>query len=130
MSGTTTYAGVVRPRRRWWRILRNLIVLAALATAAVWAVDFQQSYGAWPGMDVGDRINWCGKVYRVAVTDLTWAEVNDGSGVVVEPLFRYPPQLPRREVYGIPPTVPTTCPTAVFIHTGTDRYTKYLPPVS
>jgi hypothetical protein len=127
MNGTTTYPDVVRPRRRWWRILRNLIVLAALAAAAGWAVDFQRSYGAWPGMDVGDRINWCGQVYRVAVTDLTWTEVNAGSGAVVEPLFRYPPGLPRREVYGIPPTGPTTCPTVLFIHAGTDRYTKYLP---
>jgi hypothetical protein len=118
MARTSVYPPVVRRRRRWWRILRNLLLLLALAAAA---------YGTWPFMDVGDRINWCGQVYRVAVTDLTWAEVNNGASSAVQPLFNYPPRLPRREVYGIPPTTPTACPTQLFIHTGTDRYTKYLP---
>jgi hypothetical protein len=126
VTKTATYPTVVRPRRRWWRILRNLIALAALAAAGVWAVQFQQAYATWPGMDVGNRINWCGKVYRVAVTDLTWAEVNDGSGSVVQPLFEYPPHIPRREVYGLEPAGSIPCPVELFIHTGADRYTKYL----
>jgi len=114
----------VRPRRRWWRALRNLVLCSALAAGIGWSIGFDRSYGTWPGLDVGDRINSCGKVYRVAVTDLTQGEVNDGQ--VVEPLFEYPPQIPRREVYGVPAAAPA-CPAALFIHTGADRWTKYLP---
>lgn len=115
-------------RRRWWRIIRNTIVLLGLAAVIGWAIGFQRAYGTWPGLDVKDRINWCGHVYRIAVTDLTAAEVNSPDPThPVQIMFSYPPHFPRRDVLAIPPSDPNACPGALYIHSASDRYTKYLP---
>jgi hypothetical protein len=112
------------PRRRWWRIVRNAIVLLAVAAAGGWSAGFQRSYGTWPGLDVKDRINWCARVYRTTVTDLTWVEVDRDSKSPLQVLFSYPPYFPRRAVLGVRPE-PGGCPAALYIRTGFDRYTKY-----
>jgi hypothetical protein len=125
--GTASIERTVRRRRRW-RIARNTFFLLVLGAAVAAAIAFQRAYGTWPGLDVNNRINWCHKVYRVAVTDLTLAEVNTDPAHPVEPLFRYPPHLPRRDVLGVPTAgSPATCPGALFIRVGSDRYTRYLP---
>jgi hypothetical protein len=113
------------PRRRWWRIVRNAIVLLALAAAGGWSAGFQRSYGTWPGLDVKDRINWCARVYRTTVTDLTWVEVDRDSQHPLQVLFSYPPYFPRQDVLGVRNPEPGGCPTALYIRTGLDRYTKY-----
>jgi len=130
VSATSLSRSAAR-RRRWWRIFRNTLVLLAVAAAVGWSIGFQRAYGTWPGLDVGSRINWCGRVYHVAVTDLTLSEVNTDPQHPVQRLFRYPPYIPRRDVLGVPPAgggdPAVVCPGALFIRIGADRYTKYLP---
>jgi hypothetical protein len=115
-------------RRRVYRFLRNSVLFMAVAAVGGYGLGFHHRYGSWPGLDVGDRIHWCAQQYRAAVTDLTLTEVNDANpGHPVEQLFSYPPHLPRANVYGVP-TRAGTCPTALYVDSGSDRYTKYLPP--
>jgi hypothetical protein len=116
-----------RSRRGWWlRLFRNTLLFVGLAAGVGWSVGFQRAYGTCPGTDVGDRINWCNRAYKVAVTDLTDVEANQGLKGQLETLFSYPPHLPRRDVLGVPVAAPG-CPEQLFIRTGPDRYTKYLP---
>lgn len=119
---------VRRERRRfWWRVLRNTVVFSAVAAAVGWSLAFHRNYGTWPFLDVGERISWCGQDYRESVTDLTVNEVTASSnGRQVQPLFRYPPQLSKQNVLGVP--VERGCPERLFIRAASDRYTEYLSP--
>jgi hypothetical protein len=114
-------------RRQVYRFLRNSVLFMGVAAVAGYGLGFHHSYGSWPGLAVGDRIHWCGQDYRAAVTDLTLTEVNTDPSHPVEQLFSYPPHIPRADVYGIP-TPAGSCPSALYVHSGSDRYTKYLPP--
>lgn len=128
MSTRAPRAVRAQRRRRVWRFLRNSLVFMSAAAVIGYGLGFHKRYGSWPGLHVGDRINWCGQNYRASVTDLTLAEVNNADpGHPVEQLFSYPPHLPRADVYGVP-TPAGSCPAALFVHDGSDRYTKYLPP--
>lgn len=122
-----TKAARAQRRRRVWRFLRNSVLFMAVAAAVGYGLGFHHRYGAWPGLNVGDRISWCGQNYRASVTDLTLTEVNADPNHPVEQLFSYPPHLPRADVFGVP-TPAGSCPTALFVDNGSDRYTKYLPP--
>ncbi len=123
---TSIRAQRVHRRRRVYRFLRNSALFMTVAAIGGYGLGFHHRYGSWPGLDVGDRINWCGQQYQSSVTDLTLSEVNT-SDRPVEQLFSYPPHLPRADVYGLP-TPAGSCPTALYIHSGSDRYTKYLAP--
>lgn len=99
-----------------------------------WAAWFHHTYGSFPGLQVGDRITWCGQDYRQSVTDLTAAEANVDPTKPIRPLFTYPPVLPQVTVYAAPrtpaelradPALP--CAPALYLRTGTDRWTRYLP---
>lgn len=125
--GKSGEPGVRRERRRfWWRVLRNTVVFSAVAAAVGWSLAFHRNYGAWPFLDVGERITWCGQDYQQSVTDLTVSEVNEGKSRPVEPIFRYPPQLPRQNVLAVP--VERGCPDRLYIRASSDRYTEFLAP--
>jgi hypothetical protein len=126
VTGVTTVRA--RRRRRVYRFLRNSVLFMAVAAVGGYGLGFHHQYGSWPGLDVGSRIHWCAQQYRSSVTDLTLSEVNDATPAhPVEQLFVYPPHLPRVDVWGVP-TPAGTCPTALYVDSGSNRYTKYLPP--
>jgi hypothetical protein len=126
VTGVTTMRA--RRRRRVYRFLRNSVLFTAVAAVGGYGAGFHHRYGSWPGLDVGDRIHWCGQQYRASVTDLTLSEVNTEPGHSVEQLFSYPPHLPRADVFGLA-TPAGSCPSALYVDSGSDRYTKYLPPI-
>lgn len=118
-------SGIRRERRRfWWRVLRNTVVFSVVAAAVGWSLAFHRNYGAWPFLDVGERITWCEQDYRQSVTDLTVDEVNAGGRV--EQLFSYPPHLPQQNVLGVP--VEPGCTDRLYVRASSDRFTEYLAP--
>ena len=113
--------------RFWWRVVRNTVIFSAIAAAIGWSVAFRQNYGSWPFLEIGDRITWCGQDYKQSVTDMTTPEVLKANQQrQVEPLFRYPPQLARKNVLGV--RTQQGCTDRLYLRAATDRYTEYLAP--
>lgn len=124
-----------RRRSRLPGILAALVAMAVLGGIG-YSGWFRHSYGSWPGLDVGDRITWCGHDFHPAVTDLTRSEVDAAAEPQrpIVPAFRYPPVLPQATVLAAmrssaeqaqEPTVP--CAPTLYVPTGPDRFTSYLP---
>ena len=99
-----------------------------------WSVWFRTTYGSFPGMEVGDRITWCGHDFRASVSDLTTEEANDDPAHPLVPAFKYPPVWNRATVHAAMrpaaelaanPALP--CAPELYVRTGEDRYTRYLP---
>ena len=125
-----------RPRRRTRLPVRLLggLVVAVLLGLLGWSVWFRAAYGSLPGMDIGDRITWCGHDFRASVTDLTGEEANDDPAQPLVPAFRYPPVWSQATVHAAmrpaaelaaEPGLP--CAAELYVRTGPDRYTRYLP---
>jgi hypothetical protein len=105
-----------------------MLVLGALG----WSIWFHAAYGSYPGIDVGDRITWCGHDFHASVTDLTREEAQDPPTHL--PKFRYPPVWHQATVYAVMRTTAdlaaqpgASCASELYLRTGPDRYTRYLP---
>lgn len=125
-----------RSRRRgrlFARLVGGLLVAILLGLIA-WSGWFRITYGSFPGMGIGDRISWCGHDFDASVTDLTAAEANDDPAQPLLPAFRYPPVWHKATVHAAmrpaaelaaQPRLP--CAEELYVRTGSDRYTRYLP---
>ncbi len=125
-----------RPRRRARLPVRLLggLAIAVLLGLIGWSAWFRAAYGSLPGQDVGDRITWCGHDFRASVTDLTGKEANDDPEHPLMPAFQYPPVWPQATVHAaLRPTSELAaepglaCAPELYVRTGQDRYTRYLP---
>jgi hypothetical protein len=109
--------------------------LAAVLLGLIgWSGWFRVAYGSFPGMGIGDRITWCGHDFHSSVTDLTAAEANDDPEHPLLPAFKYPPVWTKATVHAAmrpaaelaaQPDLP--CAPELYVRTGQDRYTRYLP---
>ncbi len=125
-----------RPRRRARLLVRLLAgLLAAVLLGLIgWSGWFRVTYGSFPGMGIGDRITWCGHDFYSSVTDLTAEEANDDAEHPLRPAFKYPPVWHKATVHAAmrpaaelaaQPDLP--CAPELYVRTGEDRYTRYLP---
>lgn len=125
-----------RPRRGTGLLARLLggLLAAVLLGLIGWSAWFRVTYGAFPGMGLGDRITWCGHDFRASVTDLTGVEANDDPAKPLRPAFKYPPVWHQATVHAAlrpaaelaaQPDLP--CASELYVRTGQDRYTRYLP---
>ena len=124
-----------RPRRRSGLriVLSGLLAMVVLGLIG-WSGWFRVTYGSFPGMNVGDRITWCGHDFHASVTDLTGAEANVDPAHPLVAAFKYPPVWHRTTVFAAVrpaaeiaarPELP--CAAELYARTGQDRYTRYLP---
>jgi hypothetical protein len=122
-----------RRRPRLLGILTSLLAVLALGGLG-YAGWFRVTYGSFPGLDIGERITWCGTDFRRTVTDLTATEFTAEPGRPIVPAFRYPPVLPRDTVYAamrpaaeLAENPALACAPELYVRTGPDRYSRYLP---
>lgn len=122
-----------RRSRRLTRFLVGVLGVAALGGVG-FAGWFRYSYGSWPGMEVGGRITWCERDWRVEVTDMTRVEAeNQDPDRPLRPVFDYPPVLPQSQVYAVLTSTAQRardpeagCAPRLYVQTGPDRFSSYV----
>jgi hypothetical protein len=130
---------VTIPVSRSRRHSRLLVAVGGLVGMLVlglvgWSGWFRVTYGSFPGLEVGQRITWCGHDFHATVTDLTRDEADDDPTHPLVKAFAYPPVWHKATVFAAmrpaadlaaDPTVP--CAPELYVRTGNDRFTRYLP---
>jgi hypothetical protein len=100
-------------------------LLFAVGGFTLW---YRGTYNVFPGQSADSRVHWCNRDYDNYASALSLRQVEDGASWPVRVVGNYPPLALHRdqllaEVYPGPHIY--SCATAVYLHTGPDRYAGY-----